>query len=181
MEPCFLGSSWASPCWWEVEKLLFSFPSACSFCFIKLTLSWPMSHVIFSLHPAEEGCDRADWWAPGIQPKSTHHNDTESHTSYLSLYLVHQIGSTQKSCEYRSFTLAKTTLIACFFLPPHLFCSCLHIAESCSLWGTRGVGLHLYFYLSMLKPRHKTSLYRDFWPLVEYGLRQQWNRYAWWH
>lgn len=140
-----------------------------------------MSHIIFSPHPPEEGCNRVDWWAPGIQPISTLHNDTESHTSFLSLYLVHHIGSTQKTCEYRSFTLAKTTLIACFILSHNLFCSCLHSAESCSLWGTRGVGLHLYFYLSVLKPWHKTSLYRHFWQLAEYSLRQQWNRYTWWH
>jgi len=51
-------------------------------------------HLIFPLScPAEEGSDRAAWWAPSIQPRSTHHNlvfykhTSEMQKCYLPLTL----------------------------------------------------------------------------------------------
>lgn len=32
--------------------------------------------MLFPPGPAEKGGDRAAWWAPGAQPRSTHHKRT---------------------------------------------------------------------------------------------------------
>ena len=81
LKPCFPGSAWKSPTdGTERRNVLFSFASACSFCFIKLPLSWPKRGffrlIFYPPCPAEEGKDRAAWWAPGVQPKSTDHTWT---------------------------------------------------------------------------------------------------------
>jgi len=45
--------------------------------------------VVFDLPcPAEEGSDRAAWWAPGIQPGSTHHSNTDTGVERVCVFIV---------------------------------------------------------------------------------------------
>lgn len=83
VKPDFSGSGWiwAADGKWMINHL-FSFASAYNsyFCVLKLPLFLIYKeyfHLIFSsLSPAEEGIDKAVWWAPGIQPRSTYHKGT---------------------------------------------------------------------------------------------------------
>lgn len=75
------SSGYWSPAQWEVtdgkERInpLSFFASVFSLylCFSKVPLSWPtIIFVSFLLTPcAEDGSDRAAWWAPGVHPRSS--------------------------------------------------------------------------------------------------------------
>lgn len=107
--------------------------------------------------------------------------DAESHVNYLSLYFIHQIGIIQSSCKYGWLTLAQATLFGLFH-PSSLFI--LQLPVYC--WISSFIMRHREhwtpppFLRLCGKQWHRTSLYRDFWPLAGLCLRQLWNRYARW-
>lgn len=70
-------------------------------------------------------------------------SDTENHVNYLSLHFMHQVGTIWNSGEYRWFTLAQITLIACFILPHHLFQLPTYSWTLLFMVRPRRTGLHL--------------------------------------